>query len=128
MSRAVTTPRSNSRGWRRRVSYPVLLCLLISGLRAASVAQKAEKTALGNRKLVSRVEPDYPWDLRRAHIGGIVRMDVVVSPRGSVDTIDVIGGNPILAETASKAVKRWKYAPADAETVVRINVEFNPND
>lgn len=77
--------------------------------------------------MVYRVDPEYPWDLKRAHIGGIVRMDIVVSPRGTVDTISVIGGNPILTETAIKAVKRWKYVPADSESILRVNVEFNSN-
>jgi TonB family protein len=99
--------------------------VVVAALQPVASAQKSEKAI--TRKLVYRVTPDYPWDLKRAHIGGTVRMDVVVSPHGSVDTISVIGGNPILTETAVKAVKKWKYAPADSESIVRINVDFDPN-
>jgi TonB family protein len=103
-----------------------LICLIAGSFPTPSVAQKAEKSP-HPRRLLYRVEPDYPWDLKRAHIGGIVRLDIVVSPHGTVDTINVVGGNPILSESATKAIKKWKYAPADSESIVRVNVEFNPD-
>ena len=106
------------------------LCSVLIGLSflTASItptlhAQKIEKVG---RKLVRKVVPEYPWDLRRASIGGTVRLDVVVSPDGSVNNVLVVGGNPILAECAMKAVKKWKYTPADTETNVRVNVAFDP--
>ena len=115
-------PRSSSWG----LGTIVVICL---GFLAASInpqlhAQKVEKV---ERKLLRKVTPDYPWDLKRASIGGTVRLDVVVSPGGSVDTISVVGGNPILADCAVKAVKKWKYTPADTETNVRVNVAFDPH-
>lgn len=87
----------------------------------------AQKTEKPPRKLLVKTNPDYPWDLRRSHIGGLVRLNLVIAPNGAVNRVTVLGGNPILAETASKAVKRWKYAPADAETNQQIEVEFDPN-
>ena len=87
-------------------------------------AQKIEKV---ERKLIRKVTPDYPWDLKRASIGGMVRLDVVVSPGGSVNDVSVVGGNPILADCAVRAVKKWKYSPADTETNVRVNVSFDPH-
>jgi TonB family protein len=107
------------------IHFAIVVCLAVAGLQTASPAQKSDKAPA--RKLVYKVSPEYPWDLKRAHIGGTVRMDIVVSPRGTVETISVIGGNPILTETATQAVKKWKYAPADSESIVRVNVEFNPN-
>jgi len=99
-------------------------------LVSALHAEKPEKSARSEkpgRKLVYRVEPEYPWDLKRAGIGGIVRLDVTISTRGVVDTVTPIGGNPILVEAASRAVKRWRYAPSDSETEILINVEFDPH-
>jgi TonB family protein len=86
-----------------------------------------DKTDKTSRKLIYKVDPEYPWDLKRAHIGGMVRMDVLVSARGSVDNISVIGGNPVLVETAVRAVRKWKYASADGQTVVQVNVNFDPS-
>ncbi|HEY3131166.1 MAG TPA: energy transducer TonB [Acidobacteriota bacterium] len=78
------------------------------------------------RKLIHKVDPPYPWDLKRAYIGGTVRLDVMVTPRGNVESVSVVGGNPILADVAARTVKKWQYAPADAATKLRVNVEFDP--
>jgi hypothetical protein len=39
----------------------------------------------GQRKLLTRVEPEYPDTLRRLMIGGTVRLKVTVGPKGSVE-------------------------------------------
>jgi TonB family protein len=104
---------------RRLVVFLLLLFCAVTVL-----AQKADKPP---RKLLVKTNPDYPWDLRRSHIGGLVRLNLLIAPNGAVNRVTVLGGNPILAETASKAVRRWKYAPADAETNQQVEVEFDPN-
>ena len=107
------------------LSTIVVICLsfLTPSINSPLNAQKIERV---QRKLIRQVNPDYPGDLKRAFIGGMVRLDVVVSPGGSVDTISVVGGNPILADCAVRAVKKWRYTPAEAETNVRVNVKFDP--
>ena len=107
------------------LSTIVVICLsfLTPSINSPLNAQKIERV---QRKLVRQVTPEYPGDLKRAFIGGMVRLDVVVSPGGSVDTISVVGGNPILADCAVRAVKKWRYTPADIETNVRVNVKFDP--
>ena len=102
----------------------LLLSLISPRLHAQSkVEAKANKNT---RKLVHRVEPVYPQDLKRLNIGGIVKLDVKIMPNGSVDKIAIVGGNPILADSAAKAVKQWQYAPADSATNLLLNVEFSP--
>ena len=107
------------------LSTIVVICLsfLTASIISPLNAQKIEKV---ERKVIRQVSPDYPGDLKRAFIGGMVRLDIVVSPGGSVNTISVVGGNPILADCAVRAVKKWRYTPADAETNVRVNVKFDP--
>lgn len=105
------------------VSVLILPLLLVF----TSQAQNGEKAENSGRKLVYKVDPEYPWDLKRAHIGGVVRMILIVNPRGAVDSISIIGGNPVLVDTAQRAVKRWKYSPADSESIIHVNVEFNPS-
>jgi TonB family protein len=100
----------------------VAACLFLAPTLHAQTADKPDKPT---RKVIHKVEADYPLDLQRAHIGGVVRLDVVVSPAGTVDSIAVIGGNPVLVETATRAVKKWKWAPATNATVLRINVNFD---
>jgi TonB family protein len=86
-------------------------------------AQQSEKSS---RKLVNQVEPTYPPDLKRALIGGVVRLDIVVNARGNVELTQIAGGNPILAEAAVKAIKQWKYAPAASSTNIRVIFHFDP--
>src|SRR4051794_39370561 len=63
-----------------------------------------------DRKIITRVEPEYPETLKRLYIGGVVRVEVVVAANGKVDGTQLLGGNPILGQSAMKAVRQWKYA------------------
>jgi TonB family protein len=59
-------------------------------------------------------------------IGGTVRLMVTISPNGSVESAQVLGGNPILAESAIKAVKQWVYTAGPARTISEVSVPFFP--
>lgn len=95
------------------------------GFSSASFGQKITKSS--ERKVLVSVKPDYSEILRHAQIGGVVRLKAVVSPEGRVLNTEVIGGNPILAESAVAAVKSWKYAPAAAQTVEEVSISFSPH-
>jgi TonB family protein len=79
------------------------------------------------RKVVTRVEPEYPQTLRRLYIGGVVRVEIVVSPNGAVQTTELLGGNPILGQSAMKAIKQWKYTSAAAKEKFVVQLEFDPH-
>jgi protein TonB len=79
-----------------------------------------------DRKIVTRVEPDYPPVLKMRQIGGTVRLEVTITPKGVVEGAKVLGGNPILAESAVTAVKKWKFVPADTSTTTTVSLDFNP--
>jgi TonB family protein len=87
-------------------------------------AQKAEKSS---RKKIYSVEPVYPEMLKRSNIGGVVRLLVVISPKGTVETVNQLGGNAALVEAATSAVKKWKYVPADTETTQEVSITFDPH-
>ena len=115
-------------GQRSRIAVCCLfLSCLLTLLQSApgAYAQKAEEN-LSSRKLIAQIDADYPPDLKRAYIGGVVRLDIVVNPHGGVDSVHIAGGNPILAECAAKAVKHWKYSPAASATNIRVNLHFDP--
>src|SRR5215467_15028580 len=86
-----------------------------------SLAQESERT------VISRVEPDYPDQLKKLYIGGVVRVEVQVAPNGTVRNVKLLGGNPILGQSTMKAVKMWKYAPAAAEETITVKWEFDPH-
>jgi TonB family protein len=72
-------------------------------------------------------EAPYPLDLKRYSIGGVVKLEVSVSSKGTVERVSILGGNPVLADAASGAVKKWKYAPADSTTLEYVHVVFDPH-
>jgi TonB family protein len=124
---------ASSCGYRsERPFFPEALCFtvltsLLLLTFSATTALRAQNTEQNPRKLIYKVEPDYPDTLKRAEIGGVVRLDIMISARGTVDQVSVAGGNPILADVSSLAVKQWKYAPADASTKQRVTLHFEPH-
>jgi TonB family protein len=108
----------------KNLSLWLLVCFSMScSLAPPSHAQQDSKT---DRKLVTRVEPDYPPVLRMRQIGGTVRIQITITPKGTVENARVLGGNPILGESAVAAVKKWKYASAETATTITVSLEFNP--
>ncbi len=76
------------------------------------------------RKLIVRVEPEYPETLKRLNIGGTVRVRVSISAKGDVENVELLGGNPILGEAAAFAVKRWVYAAGRSRTTAEVSISF----
>jgi TonB family protein len=99
-----------------------VLCLSVVLALGSSVLAE-NKTP---RKLVYKENPGYPLTLREAHIGGVVRLEIAISARGNVDSVTPLGGNPVLVEAASAAVRKWKYAPADSESKTQVEFTFDP--
>jgi len=95
----------------------------VEGVRTLAIADPNG----GERQLVTRVEPKYPVDLQKRSIGGTVRLRVFIAANGSVDHVDLLGGNPILGESAVTAVQKWKYAAANSKTTMEISVPFAPS-
>ena len=124
MRKSSNHPSVATRIARRLPILASLFCLaVLVAFAPLACAQKSDKTP---RKLVYKENPGYPLTLREAHIGGVVRLEIVISPKGGVDSISPLGGNPVLVEAASAAVRKWKYAPADAETKTQIEFTFDP--
>jgi periplasmic protein TonB len=74
-----------------------------------------------------KVDPVYPWDAKVNHITGDVLLKAVIDRQGNIANLELLRGDPTLAESAIKAVKQWKYRPyilngeaIEAETTVKI--------
>lgn len=94
---------------------------------ARPVAAQAHEESSSDRKIIARVEPDYPETLKRLYIGGVVKVEAVVAPTGVVESTQLLGGSPVLGQSAMKAIKRWKYAPASSKEKVIVQLEFDPH-
>jgi TonB family protein len=90
-----------------------------------AVAQTAPGSA-SERKVSARVAPNYPELAKKMHLRGMVKIEAVVRPNGSVKSTRVLGGNPVLVEAAADAVNKWKFEAASSETTEVVQVTFIP--
>ncbi len=86
-------------------------------------AQQTEETG---RKLLYKVDPQYPVILKAHRIGGVVRLNISISPGGVVQSVSTLGGNPPLVNAAVTAVRKWKYEPAFGWTNMEVRLQFTP--
>jgi TonB family protein len=101
----------------RRLAY---LSLLALGITLPGQSQEI------SRKLLKRVEAQYPSVLKKRGIGGTVRLKVHVKADGNVKEVEVLGGSAILADSAVAAVKQWRFAEG-AESAFDVSIVFDPN-
>jgi periplasmic protein TonB len=78
--------------------------------------------------LIHRVDPVYPEIARAIHLSGTVRLRAIISTDGRVQNLEVLSGNPILANAAVSAVRQWRYrptllsgSPVEVETLITVN-------
>ena len=109
--------------WGRLGACVVLFCSVIA-LGGHSVSGH-EAT---DRKILKKVEPEYPALLRDKGIVGTVRVRVTVRPDGTVKDAQPIGGNAILLESALRAVKQWRYSASDRESAIEVAIHFGPHN
>jgi TonB family protein len=106
---------------RRHGPWRKFCCLLIM-LSCMSVGYAQEASP----KVLKKFPVPYPPLLKGKGIGGTVRLKVFIKPDGSVRDMEVIGGNPILVESAQKSVSQWKFSPGNSERTTEIVLQFDP--
>jgi TonB family protein len=102
----------------------ILIVIALVALTTVTAAQDNAQPASGGRKVVLRVAPNYPELAKRMHLHGIVKVEAVVRANGSVKSSRVVGGNPVLAESAADAVAKWKFEPASDESTELVQLTF----
>lgn len=91
----------------------------------APVQSHAQDNA-GKRRIVVRVTPVYPQLARNMGLEGVVKIDALVNPDGSVKNLEIKGGAPVLVEAATSAVRKWRWEPAVHESHELVEVKFSP--
>jgi TonB family protein len=89
---------------------------------------QTQQEAATKRSIVQQSAPAYPPLARSMALQGVVRLEAVVSADGSVKTVDVRGGHPVLAQAAANAVRRWRWERASHETHEVVDVKFANNE
>jgi len=65
-----------------------------------------------NGNLIRRVDPVYPPQARMHRLAGSVTLDAIVGEDGSIRSVKVVGGPPLLVGAATAAVHQWRYSPS----------------
>ena len=97
---------------------------ITEGVKTLTI-MRAEKGA--ERMLIAHVEPDYPEISQQHVVGRIVRLQITISAKGNVESVGLLGGNPVLAQSAMEAVQKWKYAAARSSSTMEISIPFDPH-
>lgn len=84
-------------------------------------------------RLIYEVRPNYPVLAIGAHVQGTVRLEAVIDQSGSVQSLHVLSGPPLLVPSALRAVAQWRYQPtllngAAVEVATEIDVNFTLNE
>lgn len=116
------TVRKGSKRMRWRVTFLSIAVLLFT---VATNAQNSTSSSASERKIANRVAPVYPDLAKRMHIHGVVRVEAIVKPNGTVKSTRALGGNPVLVDAAVDAVNKWKFEAAQAETTEVLQVNFD---
>jgi TonB family protein len=106
-------------------SVTLFLTVAIILMATLAGAQDNAASALSDRKVATRVAPVYPELAKKMHIRGVVRVEAIVRPNGSVKSTRVLGGNPVLVEAAADAVAKWKFIASQGETTEVVQLVFN---
>ncbi len=106
-------------------SLAVLLLALTFSVALPHAANGQTEDNSAHRKVVNRVTPSYPTVARTLNLSGMVRLEVAVTSSGTVKSVQILGGNPLLGQSAEMAVREWKWEKSDHESVEHVEVQFN---
>lgn len=107
-------------------------CGPLTGVTHADTQPKIVRISAADmeRKVVTRVPPEYPSAAATGHIEGIVKLEIIVGTDGAPRQLKVLHGHPILTQAAIKAVGKWRYEPTTlagepVEVLTTVNVVFH---
>lgn len=80
--------------------------------------------------LVKKVQPLYPSIARQLRLHGSVQLLATIDKSGNTTKVQILSGDPMLARSATDAVRQWKYRPyllngSPVEIETQITVVFN---
>src|SRR5271167_2303527 len=83
--------------------------------------------------LISEVQPIYPSLAQQAHVQGLVVLRAVIGKQGTVQSLQLVKGHPLLVNASMDAVKQWRYRPyylngrpVEVDTTINVNFSLHP--
>lgn len=77
----------------------------------ASKPPVIRKTTIDPAMLTRRIEPIYPPLARQIHREGRVELRAIIATDGSIQSLEIVGGDPMFYQSALDAVSQWRYKP-----------------
>jgi TonB family protein len=84
------------------------------------------------KRIVTKAQPVYPEAARTAGTAGLVVLDAVIAPDGSVKRLRPVSGPDLLVQSATEAVQSWKFEPylssgkaVEVETTIAVEFRLN---
>ena len=68
-------------------------------------------TSLDPAMLIHRVEPEYPALARQIHKEGRVELRAIIGTDGTIQSLQIVNGDPLFDLSAKQAVAQWRYRP-----------------
>ena len=95
-------------------SLTILSLVLAVALPCGAEERKRITQLEATAAVVTKVFPDYPAIAKQLHLSGTVEVEVNIAADGTVESVKVVSGNPVLTKAAAAAVSRWKFKPFTA--------------
>ena len=83
-------------------------------------------------RIVNRVQLVYPPLARQTRISGTVRLHAIIGKDGTIQSLEVMSGHPLLQQAALDAVRQWRYQPTllngepvDVDTTIDVIFSLN---
>jgi len=87
---------------------------------------------LTEAQLLNKVEPVYPRIAVLSGVQGQVLLHAIIARNGTIQSLNVISGPPLLIRAATDAVSQWRYRPyvlngeaVEVETFITVNFRKN---
>jgi protein TonB len=89
-------------------------------------------TGVTEGMLLSPIRPIYPPIAKAAHVSGTVVVEAIISKAGTIESLHVVSGSPMLREAAIEAIQAARYRPyrlngepTEVQTTITVNFLLN---
>lgn len=98
---------------KRTFTFITFAALLSGALFTASAQDLVRRLTQdeATKAATSKVQPEYPPIAKQLKLEGAVQVEASIDEKGTVETVKVLSGNVVLANSAANALKRWKFSP-----------------
>lgn len=72
---------------------------------------RIRETNIDPALLIHRVEPVFPPLMRQIRRSGKVELHAIIATDGTIQSLEVVSGDPLFIPSAEDAVRQWRYKP-----------------